>query len=210
MPVWGVMRQHLLNLFLFMKKLFSIAVVALMSLTVANAQSVKDELTKSQERAEKLQALCKDYKPCKNANIDGYGNAIKEAAVFAIANTEQIGNLYIRDIQENADGTIDVTKKNPNLADWVALATTVAGEGAKIKEAVDKAKGAGEEAKNIAQSASSEKNPMKAAKAAKTAKAATAIVEFGNAATPILMEESATQVKLVNEIIKKIKAAKNM
>ena len=51
---------------------------------------------------------------------------------------------------------------------------------------------------------------MKAAKAAKTAKAATAIVEFGNAATPILMEESATQVKLVNEIIKKIKAAKNM
>ena len=63
-----------------MKKLFSIAVVALMSLTVANAQSVKDELTKSQERAEKLQALCKDYKPCKNANIDGYGNSIKEAA----------------------------------------------------------------------------------------------------------------------------------
>ena len=93
-----------------MKKLFSIAVVALMSLTVANAQSVKDELTKSQERAEKLQALCKDYKPCKNANIDGYGNAIKEAAVFAIANTEQIGNLYIRDIQENADGTKEKSK----------------------------------------------------------------------------------------------------
>ncbi len=193
-----------------MKKFFSIAVVALMSLTVANAQSIKDEMAKSQERAEKLQALCKDYKTCGNANIDGYGNSIKEAAVFAIANTEKISNLYTRDIQENADGTIDVTKKNPNLAEWVTLAATVAGEGAKIKEAVDKAKGAGEEAKNMAQSASSEKNPMKVAKAAKTAKAATAVVEFGNAATPILMEESATQVKLVDEIIKKIKAAKNM
>lgn len=193
-----------------MKKIFSIVALSLMSLTFANAQSIKSELDKSQERAEKLQALCNDYKTSKNANIDGYGNAIKEAAILAITNTEQIKNLYVRDIQENADGTIDVTSKNPNLAEWVTLATTVAGEGVKIKEATDKAKDAGEEAKNLAQSASTEKNPMKAAKAAKTAKAAAAVIEFGNLATPILVEESATQVKLVDEIIKKIKAAKNM
>lgn len=182
----------------------------MMSFMVANAQSLKSELDKSQERAQKLQALCKDYKTSGNAGVDGYGNSIKEAATLAIANTEQINNLYVRDIQENPDGTIDVTKKNPNLAEWVTLATTVAAEGAKIKEATDKAKGAGEEAKNLAQNASSEKNPMKMAKAAKTAKAATAVIEFGNMATPILIEESSTQVKLVNEIIKKIKAAKNM
>ena len=193
-----------------MKKFFSIAVVALMSLTIANAQNLKDEIAKSQEQAAKLQALYKDYKTCGNPNIDGYGNSIKEAAVLSIANTEQISNLYVRDIQENADGTIDVTSKNPNLEEWVTLATTVAAEGAKIKEAVDKAEAAGEEAKNLAQSASEEKNPMKAAKAAKMAKAAGAVVEFGNAATPILVDESAKQVKLVDEIIQKIKAAKNM
>ena len=193
-----------------MKKFFSIAVVALMSLTIANAQNLKDEIAKSQEQAAKLQALCKDYKTCGNPNIDGYGNSIKEAALLSIANTEQISNLYVRDIQENADGTIDVTSKNPNLEEWVTLATTVAAEGAKIKEAVDKAKGAGEEVKNLAQSASAEKNPMKVARAARTAKVAAAVVEFGNAATPILVDESAKQVKLVDEIIKKIKAAKNM
>jgi pantoate kinase len=193
-----------------MKKFFSIAVVALMSLTIANAQNLKDEIAKSQEQAAKLQALCKDYKTCGNANIDGYGNSIKEAALLSIANTEQISNLYVRDIQENADGTIDVTSKNPKLEEWVTLATTVAAEGAKIKEAVDKAKGAGEEVKNLAQSASAEKNPMKVARAARTAKVAAAVVEFGNAATPILVDESAKQVKLVDEIIKKIKAAKNM
>ena len=193
-----------------MKKFFSIAVVALMSLTIANAQNLKDEIAKSQEQAAKLQTLCEDYKTCGNANIDGYGNSIKEAALLSIANTEQISNLYVRDIQENADGTIDVTSKNPKLEEWVTLATTVAAEGVKIKEAVDKAKGAAEEAKNLVQSASAEKNPMKIAKAAKTAKAAAAVVEFGNAATPILVDESAKQVKLVDEIIKKIKAAKNM
>lgn len=193
-----------------MKKLFSFVALLLMSLTFANAQSIKDDLEKSKERAGKLQALLNDYKTSNNANIDGYGNAIKAAALFSIQNTEKLENLYVRDIQENADGTIDVTSKNPDLAEWVSLATTVAGEGAMIKEATDKAQGAGEEAKNLAQSASSEKNPMKAAKAAKTAKAAAAVVEFGNIATPILIEESAAQVKLIDEIIKKIKAAKNM
>lgn len=51
---------------------------------------------------------------------------------------------------------------------------------------------------------------MKAAKAAKTAKAATAVVEFGNTATPILVEESAAQVKAVNTIIETLKSGKNL
>ena len=50
----------------------------------------------------------------------------------------------------------------------------------------------------------------KAAKAAKTAKAATAVVEFGNTATPILVEESAAQVKAVNTIIETLKSGKNL
>ena len=55
-----------------------------------------------------------------------------------------------------------------------------------------------------------QKNPMKATKAAKTAKAATAVVEFGNTATQILVEESAAQVKAVNTIIETLKSGKNL
>ena len=55
----------------------------------------------------------------------------------------------------------------------------------KHKAATDKVQAAADEAKKMIEEASKQKNPMKAAKAAKTAKAATAVVEFGNTATPI-------------------------
>lgn len=193
-----------------MKKLFSFLVIALMAISVANAQSMKEQVTKSVERAEKLQKLCEGYKACGNAGIDGYGNSIKEAAIFAIANSEQLENFYKREIGESKDGVQDVTIKKPSLEDWITLSTTIAGEGAKIKEAVDKAKDAAEGAKNIAQEAASIKNPMKAPKAMKNAKAASAVVEFGNAATPILLEESAAQAKAIGEIINTLKSGGNL
>ncbi len=184
--------------------------VALFAVSCVSAQNLKDEISKSKERSAKLEALSKDYKTSGVANIDGYGNSIKEAAAFAILNSEKLEGMYKRQIGENKDGVTDVTIQKPSLEDWMQLATTVAGEGTKIKEATDKAKGAAEEAKNMAQNASLEKNPMKAAKAAKTAKAATAVIEFGNAATPILLEESAAQVKAINEIINTLKSGKNL
>lgn len=193
-----------------MKKLFLLAVAALMTICAANAQSVKDEIAKSHERAEKLDALCKDYKTCGNACVDGYGNHVKDAAVLAIANSVQLENLYKRQIQEGADGITDVTITKPKIEDWIALATTVAGEGASIKAATDEAQNAANEAKTMGDEASKQKNPMKAAKTAKTAKAAAAVVTFGNAATPILVEESAAQVKAIDNIIKTLKAGKNL
>lgn len=193
-----------------MKKLFSFLVIAFMAITTANAQSVKDQLTKSQERAEKLQKLCDGYNTCGNAGIDGYGNSVKEAAIFAIANSEQLENFYKREIGESKDGVQDVTIKKPSLEEWIELSTTIAGEGTKIKEATEKAKDAAEAAKNLAQEASSIKNPMKLAKAAKSAKAASAVVEFGNAATPILLEESAAQAKAIGEIINTLKSGGNL
>ena len=183
--------------------------LAIFSVSLANAQ-IADEVKKSSDRRAKLEALTKDYKTCGTAGIDGYGNDVKNAAALAIANSVQLENLYKREIGQNADGVQDVTVTKPKLEDWTSLAATVAGEAASIKSAVDKAKGAGEEAKNVAESAASEKNPMKKAKAAKNAKAAAAVVEFGNAATPILLEESAAQVKAVEEIIKTLKAGKNL
>lgn len=192
-----------------MKK-FVLMAVALFAVGCISAQNLKDEINKSKERAAKLEKLNKDYKTSGVANIDGYGNAIKEAAAFAIQNTNKLDSLYKRQIGETVNGVTDETLKKPSIDEWVSLATTVAGEGAKIKEATDKAKGAAEEAKNMVQNASAEKNPMKAAKEAKKAKLASAVIEFGNAATPILLEESAAQVKAINDIINTLKSGKNL
>ncbi len=193
-----------------MKKFILAALSVLMLSGMANAQ-LNEEIKLSRERAEKLQKMCDDYKRSGNSNVDGFGDAVKDAAVLAIANSVQLENMYKRQIGEpNADGTIDVTNDKPTLEEWTAFATTVAGEAVSIKNATDKAKATADEVKSITESATKEKNPMKAAKAAKTAKAVSAVLEFGNAATPILLEESAAQVKAVNTIIETIKSGKNL
>lgn len=183
--------------------------VALLSVCISNAQ-IKEEIQKSQERAAKLQKLCDGYKTCGNAGVDGYGDEMKKAAAFAILNSAQLEKMYKRQIGETKDGVTEVTIIKPTLDEWATLAKTIAGEAASVKAAVDKAKGAGEEAQKLATEASGSKNPMKAAKAAKTAKAAAAVMEFGNAATPILMEETAAQAKAVNNIINTLKSGKNL
>lgn len=175
----------------------------------ANAQ-IKDDIQKSRERAEKLQMLCDGYKESGNANVDGYGNAVRDAAVLAIANSVQLEDMYKRQIGETTDGVTDVTISKPTLEEWIAFSATVLGEAASIKTAVDQAQAVAEEAAKMAENASKEKNPMKAAKAAKTAKAAAAVVEFGNEATPILLEESAAQANTVKTIIETLKSGKNL
>lgn len=175
----------------------------------AKAQ-IKEEIQLSKERTEKLQALCDDYKQSGNANVDDYGEAVKSAAVYAIANSVQLENMYKRQIGETQDGVTDVTITKPTLEEWKSFATTVAGETVNIKEATDKVQAAADEAKKLTEEASKEKNPLKAAKAAKTAKSATAVVEFGNAAIPILLEESTAQAKAVNAIIETLKSGKNL
>lgn len=194
---------------IFMKKYVLMLMSLFMMVCSANAQ-IKDDIQKSKERAAKLQALCNDYKTSGSANVDGYGDAVKNAAVLAIANSVQLENMYKREIGETQDGVTDVTITKPTLDEWVTFAATVAGEAASIKAATDKVQAAADEAKKMIEEASKQKNPMKAAKAAKTAKAATAVVEFGNTATLILVEESAAQVKAVNTIIETLKSGKNL
>lgn len=107
----------------------------------ANAQ-IKYDIQKSKERAAKLQALCNDYKTSGSANVDGYGDAVKNAAVLAIANSVQLENMYKRQIGETQDGVTDVTITKPTLDEWVTFAETVAGEAASIKAATDKVQAA--------------------------------------------------------------------
>ena len=203
------MRFVIITIIIFMKKYVLMLMSFFMMVCSANAQ-IKDDIQKSKERAAKLQTLCDDYKASGNANVDGYGDAVKNAAILAIANSVQLENMYKRQIGETQDGVTDVTITKPTLDEWVTFAATVAGEAASIKTATDKVQAAANEAKKMAEEASKQKNPMKAAKAVKTAKAATVVVEFGNIATPILVEESAAQAKAVKEIIETLKSGKNL
>ncbi len=185
-------------------------VIALISMTVVQAQT-KEEISKSQKRAANLKTLCGNYpKQSGNASVDGYGKAVYDAAILAIANSEQLENLYKRQIGETKDGVTDVTIKKPTIEEWVKLGASITAEGVSVKKAVDQAQGAAAEVKSMSEAASKEKNPMKAAKAAKGAKAATAVLEFGNEATPVLLEESAAQAKAVQQIIQTLKSGGNL
>ncbi len=180
----------------------------MMTLT-ANAQ-IGEEIQKSKERAEKLQALCDSYKPCGNANIDGFGESVRVAAIDAIANSEKLENFYTREIGETEDGVTDVTITKPTIEDWTSLLATVTEEGAAVAVATKNAQAATEELKKMTEGATKGKNPAQAAKAAKTAQAATAVVDFGSNALPILTEESVAQLKAVETIIETLKSGKNL
>lgn len=184
--------------------------VALISMVVAQAQT-QEEIMKSRERAEKLKTLCDNYpKQCGNPEVDNYGKAVYDAAIMAIVNSVQLEDFYKRQIGETKEGVTDVTIKKPTLEEWLALGTTITAEGVAVKKAVDQVQNATAEMEKISESATKEKNPMKAAKAAKGVKAATAIMEFGNVATPVLLEESAAQAKAVQQIIQTLKSSGNL
>lgn len=171
--------------------------------TCAQAQDIKAQLDASAERVAKLQALVDDApKSCGSDNIDGFGVAVKDAALFAIANRAQLDSLYKRQIGETVDGVADVTVKKPSLEEWIALGTTIAGEGAMVKTASDKAQAATTELQDLVKS--------KSPKTIKVVKNAKAVMTFCSSATPILAEESAGQVKAVQQIIETIKSGKNL
>jgi hypothetical protein len=194
-----------------MKRILFFIVMTLCAMTTF-AQETKEQIRKSEERAKNLQILLNKYSDtnCGDGIIDGFGNSVRDAAVLAIANSVKLEGLYYRQIGQTKEGVTDVTIVKPKLEDWIELLTTVTGEAASIKNAVDNAKAAGEQMKQIAENAKDNKNPMKMAKLAKMAKGAGVVMEFGNAATPILLEESAEQVKAVQKIIETIKSGKNL
>jgi len=194
-----------------MKRILFFIVMTLCAMTTF-AQETKEQIRKSEERAKNLQILLNKYSDtnCGDGIIDGFGNSVRDAAILAIANSVKLEGLYYRQIGQTKEGVTDVTIVKPKLEDWIELLTTVTGEAASIKNAVDNAKAAGEQMKQIAENAKDNKNPMKMAKLAKMAKGAGVVMEFGNAATPILLEESAEQVKAVQKIIETIKSGKNL
>ncbi|MBF1418661.1 MAG: hypothetical protein HXN39_01775 [Prevotella histicola] len=194
-----------------MKRILFFIVMTLCTMTTF-AQETKEQIQKSEERAKNLQTLLDKYSDtkCGDETIDGFGQSVRDAAVFAIANREKLEGLYYRQMGQTKDGVTDATIVKPKLEDWLELLATVTAETKSIENAVDNAKAAGEQMKQIAENAKNNKNPMKMAKLAKMAKGAGVVMEFGNSATPILLEESAGQLKAVQDIIETIKSGKNL
>lgn len=97
------------------KLLLVISVFLLLMGNVANAQS-REEMEASQKRYEKLVKLTKkEPKTTGIQEVDSYIKNVYDAAVNSTKMTEQLQNLYYRQIGESKDGVTDVTVKKPTL-----------------------------------------------------------------------------------------------
>lgn len=216
-PYWASVGTKII----YMKKFFLTTVSALLMACAVNAQTNSPDeatvklwfgevITKSKERVQKLQKLCKDYKNSGNENIDAFGENVKKVALFSIANSVQLEELYKREIGESKDGIKDVTIKKPTLEEWLKLAEGLTSEAKGIEDCINSGKLVIEEVKAMAGNVSKETNPMKKAKAAKELLKVEKVVEFSKDVTSILPEENAAKVKAVDQMVKTIKSNKNL
>lgn len=181
-----------------MKKMI-FALVTLFMVTafnVVNAQT-KEEMKASQERMEKLAKLCqKGPKATGVGEVDSYVKSVHDAAILSMATTEQLHDLYYRQIGETKDGVQDVTIKKPTIEELTALSATIAAQAVTIKNATASADKATTASK-------SQKNPLKVAKI-------TTALAFTKDAYPVLLEESVAQTKAIAQMIETAKTAKNL
>lgn len=183
--------------FTTMKKIFLAALLAVFSLGIYAQNNVRETVTKSVERMKNLKELTEKMpKATGVADVDGFGQDVYNAAIAAIANSEQLEDFYKREIGETVDGVTDVTVTKPKLEDWVTLGATLTTEVANIKSAADKGTKAAEAVKST-------KNPLAAGKLAK-------MINWTKKVLPIITEESANQAKAVSDIIATLKSGGNL
>lgn len=181
-----------------MKKVILALAVLFMAtaLNVVNAQT-KEEMKASQERMEKLAKLCqKEPKTTGVGEVDSYVKSVRDAAILSMATTEQLHDLYYRQIGETKDGIQDVAIKKPTVEELTVLSVTIAAQAITIKDAAASADKAITASK-------SQKNPLKVAKI-------TTALAFTKDAYPVLLEESVAQTKAISQMIETAKTANNL
>lgn len=178
-------------------RFFSFLLVAAMISTNVVCAQTREEMQASQERYAKLVKLCENEpKETEVPEVDTYISAVYTSAIAAVATTEQLQDLYYRQIGETKDGVTDVTIKKPTVEELVLLSETI-----------------GLQAIAITAAASSAENAVKASKGQKNlkvARAAAAGLIFTKDAYPILLEESAFQTKAIAEMIETAKSSQNL
>ena len=180
-----------------MKKIFFAVVAAMFSMCLNAQNNLGETISKSVERMKNLKELTeKEPKSTGVADVDAFGQDVYNAAITAMANSEQLEDFYKREIGETKDGVTDVTITKPKLEDWVALGATLTAEGASIKAAADKGTKAVEAVKGV-------KNPLAAGKLAK-------MMNWTKDVLPVITEESVNQVQAVSQIISTLKSGGNL
>jgi hypothetical protein len=180
-----------------MKK-FLFVTAALLAMNVASGfAQTKEDIKASEARCEKLAKLCsKEPKKTGVDEVDTYVAGVYTAAIASAATSEQLQNLYYRQIGETKDGVTDVTIKKPTAEELIALGTTLTAEGVSIAAA---AKGA----ESATKASTENKNPIKAAKIASA-------LAFTKDAYPVLLEESKAKVAAIKQMIETAKTGKNL
>lgn len=170
-------------------KIFSFllsAFVFITSLGVVSAQTQED-MNASLDRIQKLEDLFKkEIKATKDNTVDNYVSSVKSAADTSKSISGQLQKIY--DLQKNGSKIAGMINELTDLS-------------VQILELAKEIKTAAESADKIANSVKTEKNPMKAAAIAKA-------VAVTAEACPVLVEESAFQVKTIDLMIQTAKAGK--
>ena len=188
-----------------MKKLF-LTIAALLLTSVAFAQTaeelkaerqqLKSEMTsKDYQKMEKKYAKLGDTPQATSLNsVNGIVNA-SASILTTVASSENLLSQFKTEIKENADGDIDITKYSANLEDYEQTATALGVAALEAKAAAEQLKSAKDEVKGLA--------PMEAKNVTKS-------INWSATALDVSAQKIEINTRLINNLIKSCKAAKNL
>ena len=178
-----------------MKKLL-FAIAALMTMTVANAQSVKEQIEASQNTAKELKSLTdKNAKESGAPEVDAFQKAVNDIAKQATENSDKLKALYEKVSAGGADP--EVLKKDMDVVK--------AGIEKEVKEfttAQDKAAAAKAVADLTSELGSA--SAMAKIKIAKKLKASTSNLNTTKDIVSLLVKETANQTNISSALLKAI------
>jgi len=189
-----------------MKKLF-LAIVALVLFANVSMAQTADELkaerqqlksemaSKDYQKMEKQYAKLGDTPQSTNLNsVDGVVNASSSILTTVLA-SENLLNAFKVEINEVADGEIDITKYVANLDDYVATATALGAAAIEAKTATDQIKQAKNDIKGL--------SPVQAVPVTKA-------VDWASTALQVSVKKIDINTRLLQNLINSCKAAKNL
>lgn len=188
-----------------MKKLF-LAIAALFLTSVAFAQTaeelkaerqqLKSEMaSKDYQKMEKKYAKLGDTPQATSLNsVNGIVNA-SASILTTVASSENLLSQFKTEINETADGEIDITKYSANLEDYEQTAVALGAAALEAKAASEQIKSAKDDVKGL--------NPLEA-------KNVTKAINWSTTALEVSAQKIDIDTRLINNIIKSCKAAKNL
>lgn len=189
-----------------MKKiLLAIAAFALLCTTAlsqtteelkAERQQLKSEMaSKDYQKMEKKYQKLGDTPGATSLNsVNGVVNA-SASILTTVASSEELLSKFKTEINETADGEIDITKYAANVDDYVAQVAALGAAAMEAKAATDQIKAAKDDIKGL--------NPLEAQPVTKA-------ISWSTTALEVSAYKIDINTRLLNNIIKSCRAAKNL